>query len=658
MPAVPGLFDPVQLGHKRAKNRIMRVATTANLADGNRAGPRVLAFYRTLAKGGVGTIVTEALRTQADDPFGPGALVIFDRSALASLRQLSDVCHAEGALLIGQLNMGGRQHLASRVIPFSIAPSAIACPRSGGVPHELSALEVEDIIETYVMCAVHCIEAGMDGVEIHGAQGHLIQQFVSPFSNRRNDEWGGTFEKRLRFPQEIIRRVRTRIGTRAVVGYRMGVEEFTDGGLSIEDTVQVAQALCADGLIDYLSLAQGNFNSIETHLPDRHSPILAYRDLHARFKAVANGAPVVASTRIQHPDQVAEMIADGEADMIGLCRALLADPDWPNKAKSGQSDTIRRCIACNQCWAWIAGGEPIACATNPVTGREYRWKKLGQDRAETAKLIAVIGGGPGGLEAARVAASRGHDVTLFEASEQLGGRLKRIHEIPYFEEMRNLLDFLVPQASASGAKIETGVKVSAEDILLANPDEVVVATGATPLVPDIDGDGSVPLITTDDHVHLDGVAGRKMIIMDEDGYYWTSAVTESVISKGAKPIVVSRVFEVCRELPMVSRIEYLRQLDRNDGEAIANSYIARIEAGSVVLRHYLTERETIIDDVAAIAWVGAATPNSSLAVELRNAGIQKHRIHLIGDAFAPRRLAHALTEAHTVARQIGSPSRH
>ncbi|MEM6497434.1 MAG: NADH:flavin oxidoreductase, partial [Pseudomonadota bacterium] len=252
MPAVPGLFDPVQLGHKRAKNRIMRVATTANLADGNRAGPRVLAFYRTLAKGGVGTIVTEALRTQADDPFGPGALVIFDRSALASLRQLSDVCHAEGALLIGQLNMGGRQHLASRVIPFSIAPSAIACPRSGGVPHELSALEVEDIIETYVMCAVHCIEAGMDGVEIHGAQGHLIQQFVSPFSNRRNDEWGGTFEKRLRFPQEIIRRVRTRIGTRAVVGYRMGVEEFTDGGLSIEDTVQVAQALCADGLIDYL----------------------------------------------------------------------------------------------------------------------------------------------------------------------------------------------------------------------------------------------------------------------------------------------------------------------------------------------------------------------------------------------------------------------
>ena len=266
------------------------------------------------------------------------------------------------------------------------------------------------------MCAVHCIEAVLDGVEIHGAQGHLIQQFVSPFSNRRNDDWGGTFEKRLRFPQEIIRRVRTRVGARAIVGYRMGVEEFTEGGLSIDDTVKVAQALCEDGSIDYLSLAQGNFNSIETHLPDRHSPILAYRDLHARFKAVANGAPVVASTRIQHPDQVADMIADGEADMIGLCRALLADPDWPNKAKAGRSDTIRRCIACNQCWAWIAGGEPIACATNPVTGREYRWKKLEQDRAETAKTVAIIGGGPGGLYTAILAkkAFPGAEIDVYE----------------------------------------------------------------------------------------------------------------------------------------------------------------------------------------------------------------------------------------------------
>ncbi|MGI9425329.1 MAG: FAD-dependent oxidoreductase [Hyphomicrobiaceae bacterium] len=649
-----GLFDAIRLGPRTAKNRIMRVATTANLADNNRAGPRVLAFYQMLARGGVGTMVTEALRTQPDDPFGPGALVIFDRTALDSLRALADVCHAEGALLIGQLNMGGRQHLASRVIPFSIAPSAIACPRSGGVPHELSDLEIEDTIETFVTCAVHCIEAGMDGVEIHGAQGHLIQQFLSPFSNRRTDDWGGSFDKRMRFAREILTRVRQRVGTRAVVGYRMGVEEFTVGGLTIDDTLRVAETLSADGLVDYLSLAQGNFNSIETHLPDRHSPILVYRSLHRRFKAIAHGVPVVASTRIQHPDQVSQLVADGEVDMIGLCRALLADPDWPKKAQRGQADSIRRCMACNQCWAWIGNGEPIACATNPVTGREHRWRRLETDRAALAHSIVVVGGGPAGLEAARVAAARGHDVQLWERSDRLGGRLKRIHEVPHFEEVGNVLDYLIPQTQASGAAIRYGERATVATVLAANPDDVVIAVGATPYAPDIPGDGTVPVVTTDDHLPFADLSGRTVVVMDDDGYYWTAAVTESVIAAGARPIVVSRVFEVCREVPMVSRIEYLRQLDRHDGKAIANTYVSRIRAGNVLLRNYLTERETVVQDVAAVVWVGAAKPKGSLAADLRRAGMEKHRIHVVGDAFAPRRLFHALTEAHAAARSIGS----
>ena len=269
----------------------------------------------------------------------------------------------------------------------------------------------------------------------------------------------------------------------------------------------------------------------------------------------------------------------------------------------------------------------------------------------------VIGGGPAGLEAARVAASRGHRVTLLEREADLGGRLRRIHEVPFFEEMKNLLEFLVPQARASGADIRCGVEASAEMILDAAPDDVIIAAGATPLVPDITTDGSVPVVTTDDHIALDDIAGRKIIIIDEDGYYWTSAVTESAIACGGVPIVVSRVFEVCREIPMVSRIEYLRQLDRNRGRAVANSFVSEVANGGVVLRHYMTGREKRIEDVAGVVWVGAARPNSEIASELRDAGMDKHRIHLVGDAFAPRRLANALTEAHAAARRIGSPAR-
>lgn len=657
----PHLFQPIDIGPRRAKNRIMRVATTANLADGNTAGPRVLAFYKTLAKGGVGTIVTEALRVQPEDPFGPGALVIFDRAGIAGLRKLSDICHAEGALLIGQLNMGGRQHLASRVAPFTIAPSAIACPRSGGVPHALTTREVRETIETYIMCAVHCIEAGMDGVEIHGAQGHLIQQFVSPFSNRRDDEYGGSRENRLRFPREILQGVRQRIGKRAIVGYRLGVEEFTEGGLGIDDTVEIARELVDDGLVDYLSLSQGNFNSIETHLPDRHWPLLAYQDLHKRFMAVtgagAKRVPVIASTRIQGPEQAEDAIARGEADMVGMCRALLVDPDWPKKAARGEADRIRRCIACNQCWAWISVGEPIACATNPVAGREHQWGPLERDRAEIAERVMVVGGGPAGLEAARVAAARGHQVVLHERHDRLGGRIRDVHDIQFHGEMANLLNFLVPEVERAGVEVRLGETIDATMVAEMKPDHVVIATGADGYAPDVAGDGSVPVISSDAPLQLDGAEGRAVLVVDADGYYWTEAMVESVIEQGARPVVITRVFEVGRELPAVSRIAFLREIDKAGGEVRASTYLSRIEEGGVELKHYLTERAERIDDVAAVVWVGAARANDGLAHALREAGFAQDRMHVVGDAFSPRRLANALTEAHRVARGIGSPKR-
>jgi pyruvate/2-oxoglutarate dehydrogenase complex dihydrolipoamide dehydrogenase (E3) component len=366
---------------------------------------------------------------------------------------------------------------------------------------------------------------------------------------------------------------------------------------------------------------------------------------------------VIASTRIQGPEQAEAAIASGEADMVGMCRALLADPEWPAKAARGEADRIRRCIACNQCWAWISVGEPIACATNPVAGREHMWPKLERDRAEHPLRVMVVGGGPAGLEAARVAAVRGHDVTLYERRDRPGGRLRDVHRIQRHEEMAHVLQFLEPEVERAGVTIKTAATVDAEMVVAVAPDHVVIATGADGYAPDVDGDGSVPVVTSDGPLVLDGAAGRTVVIVDADGYYWTEAMLESVIELGARPVVISRVFEVGRELPAVSRIAFLREIDKAGGDVRANTYLSHIEAGGVVLKHYLTGRPERLDDVAAVVWVGAARANDSLAHDLRELGFPRERMHVVGDAFAPRRLANALTEAHRAARAIGSAKR-
>ena len=633
----PHLFQTIRLGRREAKNRIMRVATTSNLAEQNRVGERLIGFYQALAEGGVGTIVTEALRALPEDAFQPSALAVHDRAAIPGLRRLAEVCHGEGALLVGQLNNTGRQHLAARVPAFSIAPSAIACPRSGGVPHALTTAEVKAIIARFVEAAAICVEGGMDGVEIHGAQGHLIGQFLSPYTNVREDDYGGSAENRLRFAREIIEGVRARVGRTAIVGYRLGAEEFTAGGL---------------GAIDYLSLSQGNFNTIETHLPDRHWPAMPYRDLHARFKADAPDLPVIACTRIAGPEQAEEVLAAGHADMVGLCRPLIADPDWPRKAEAGRADDIRRCIACNQCWGWISGGEPIACAINPQAGREHALGPL--TRASRRRHVAVVGGGPAGLEAARIAAKRGHRVTLLEREAQLGGRLARVHELPHHAEMGNLIAFLTGELAHAKVAVRTGALATPALLRELDPDEIIIATGAEPVAPGLPGDGSVPVRTGNGHIGLKGTRGKTVVVLDEDGYYWTEAVATSVLEQGRKLVLVTRFFEVLRELPMVSRIAALRELDGKGALLRTSTTVARAAKGSVVLAHYLTGREEVIADVAAVAWIGPAVARGGLKEELIAAGFAAERIRVVGDAFAPRRLVHALGEAHRAARAIGA----
>jgi 2,4-dienoyl-CoA reductase-like NADH-dependent reductase (Old Yellow Enzyme family) len=651
----PLLFSPIGIGPAVSRNRVMRVATTSNLAEQNRVGDRMLAFYRAAAEGGAGVVVSEAARVHPADAVTPAAIPLFDRGPTQGLRRLTEAVHRAGALFLFQLNHGGRQHLGRRVGTL-LAPSELACPRSGGVPHALTTREVELMVECFVTAAVHAMEAGADGVEVHGAQGHLIGQFVSPYTNRRDDRYGGSLENRLRFPTEILAGVRRRIGDRAIVGYRLAVEEFTEGGIDTAQAAEIAVLLTRAGLCDYVSLSQGNFNTIDTHLPDRHWPQAAYRDIQAEVKrAVGDDMVVVQSTRVQTPEQAEAILAADDGDMIGLCRALIVDPEWPAKAQGGRAHEIRRCIACNQCWDWISSAEPIGCSTNPLAGREHHFGRLRP--AVMPGKVLVVGGGPAGMEAARVAAQRGHRVILIEREEELGGRFLAASHFPTGGELRHLPMFQEGELRRLGVELRLGVEATLPMLLAEESHAVILATGAQPLVPPIEDDGSVPAIavaSVGEAARLRAVADRCIVLMDEDGYYWAAGVAEAVAAQlapaGGRLLVTTRFFEPFRELPVVSRIATLRELDRARTEYRASMAPVRIDRGAVVLRHYLTGREERVEAAGALLWIGAAQARNGLLAGLKAAGLE--RAHLIGDAFAPRRVAPALVEAQTVARSV------
>lgn len=660
------LFSPVRLGRRSAKNRVMFLATTSGLADPapasegpvrplskhrpavgghGRVGDRLIAFYEERAKGGVGSIVTEALPVH---PSSRGRIAAYERSTIPGFRRLAEAIHGHGVLLIGQLNHGGRQHHASS-IPMLWGPSAIACPHSGGTPHAMDLDEIRSVIEGFVQSAVNLQEAGLDGVELHGAQGHLIQQFLSPFSNQRTDHYGGSLENRVRFALEILDGVRRACGPDFVVGFRLGAEEFSPGGLTFAEAQQAAALLAATGQCDYLSISQGNFNSIEAHIPDRRYPLLPYIDFPAGIRAAVSGVPVVACGRILEPERAEQVLAAGQADLIGLCRPLLSDAEWVRKAAAGRVGEIRRCISCNQCWDWIIHGQAIGCVHNAATGRELAWGSGTLTRTATPRRVVIAGGGPAGLETARVAAERGHQVTLFEWSSRLGGAPRLVASVAGHEEVGYVVDFLVGAVERAGVDVRLRTKATADLVLAERPDVVVVATGAVHDCSTLGETGDLPVFSSFDIIGRRVATGRRAVLFDEDGYYEACEVAEVVAQSGTHLTLVTRFFEIGREIPAASRITTIRLLDKLGVELVPNAWLARVAGRDVVLAHCYTGREWTIGDVDCLVHVGGSRGRDELYHELKG---RVPEVHRVGDAYQPRRIADAVLDGHRLGRAL------
>ncbi|MFB8076656.1 FAD-dependent oxidoreductase [Streptomyces sp. NPDC056013] len=506
MTPYPHLLSPLDLGFTTLPNRVIMGSMHVGLEETEHGFERMAAFYAERARGGVGLIVTGGIApNDAGRPWDGGAKLT-TADEVAEHRLITDAVHAEGGRIAMQILHFGRYAYH----PALVAPSALKAPISPFVPNELTDAEVEQTVEDYARCAELAKEAGYDGVEVMGSEGYLINEFIAAATNQRTDRWGGSYENRVRFPLEIVRRIRERVGEDFILVYRLSMLDLVPGGSTLEEVVQLAKEIEAAGatiINTGIGWHEARIPTIATSVPRG-----AYTWVTKKLMGAVS-VPLVTSNRINTPEVAEEILADGRADLVSLARPFLADPDFVAKATADRADTINTCIGCNQaCLDHTFNLKITSCLVNPRACHET---ELVLSPTRRAKRIAVVGAGPAGLSCAVSAAERGHSVTLFDGAAEIGGQLNIAKKVPGKEEFDETLRYFRVQLAERGVDVRLGTRVAAGD--LDAFDEVVVATGVSPRTPGIDGVDHPSVLSYLDVLRDGAPVGERVAIIGAGG---------------------------------------------------------------------------------------------------------------------------------------------
>lgn len=646
------VLSPIDIAGVTVPNRVVRTAHATGIGAGTMSD-ELIAYHAARARGGVGLSIIEIL---AVHPSSPGSLQAFDPKMPAAYEKLMTQCRPHGMKVFQQVWHAGHNGTPlDGGAPWSA--SDIPSPQVGLVPRPMTKTQIDEIVAAYAAAAKLCKDSGLDGVEIHGAHGYLIQQFLSENTNNREDEYGGSLENRMRFMMDVMRAVRDEV---AEPGFAVGIRlaaDVTVGGVGPAENIACVDALKAEGLADFVNVSLGSYHSFPKLIGGMHEPV-GYELETAVPVTERADVPTIVTGRFRTMEEVDQVIRLGQADMVGMTRATIADPDLVAKTKTGNADRVRPCIACNQgCVGQLLGPERrMGCAVNAAAGFETT---LGDDKLSAAaqsKHVVVIGGGPAGMEAARVAAKRGHRVTLTEAMPDLGGTLRYAGMAPRRQQMGDIVGWLQSEVFAEGVDVKLSTYVTEDDLDALAADEIILATGAEPRRDGVqqshpgepfEGFDLAHVVSSNDLFEDSSVKATRALVVDDVGHYEGLAVAEQLLDTGAQVTMVTRLptlapavrsalmtdpaLERFADQPFVYRVG--TRVLKVDGQS---ALVERVTGGDV---------ETVNADL--VVFVSLNRPRDELSAAIEARGIPFTRV---GDVNTPRFLVRAIAEGNAAGR--------
>ncbi|OIK15432.1 hypothetical protein BIV60_09780 [Bacillus sp. MUM 116] len=648
------LFSPIQIGHTELKNRILSTAHQTNHVVDGIPTPEMTAYHSSRAKGGAGLIVLEAAAVHLSGMLTTHTIAGFDQRIVPAYLELSNKVHQYGTKVFSQLFHGGREVVSSDYRTAALAPSAVPSLRFGTMPRPMSIEEIKDVIEGFAHSAKLAKEGGLDGVEICCSHGYLPAQFWSSHTNHRIDEYGGAFENRMRFIVEVMKRVWLEVGEDFTVGIRMSADEMTMDGLDIKDSVKIVEYLVEQVRVDFINVTAGDSSTYagSTHIVPPSPINHGYNSSQAFKIRMAGAVPVFVGSRIVDPVEAEQIVATGKADMVGMTRSLIVDPEMPNKAKEGNHHLIDACIGCLQaCIGHYHKGLAIGCVQNPSAGKEIEVQDLQKSPREKKKVL-VIGSGPAGLKAALTLDESGHEVILADKADEVGGLLHTLKRTPMRQELaETMLDNFIKKLSISNVNVKLGWNIQPDDINGIAPDSIICAVGSRPFIPQIPGINDPRVQTVDQLFNRQRITiGKNVLVFDFAGDWPGMEAAIDLAEKGHQVSLISSRLYIGEEVHQYLRNEYLKKLYQLNIKMIPHYDLGEIKENEVVIRNLFSYEKESIKNVDSIILSLGRVPNVELYEQIKYSAPE---VWQIGDCLAPRTLEEATFEGLITSLRIG-----